>query len=175
MFWRLLAVQSAVLVLVVAVLFGSGQLFQFRSTENTVEILRAAVKPDQHGGFSLRDTDAVKAFRQDVPDLWFIIRDGQGHVLSEGTIPPEYAVIGNALDHVGQARLGWNIGDPDRPVARMRWVETEAGRLQIMTGSSVSAPFFLVFLGISLILLKLVLPILGLARLLPRQLWFEER
>lgn len=47
----------------------------------------------------------------------------------------------------------------------MRWVETEAGRLQIMTWSSVSAPFFLIFLGISLILLKLVLPILGVMAL----------
>jgi signal transduction histidine kinase len=165
LFWRLLAVQSVVLVLVVTVLFGSGQLFQFQSTENTVEILRTAIKSDQIGGFLLENTDALRAFRKDAPGRWFVIRDGKGHTLSEGETPSEYAHIGDALNQVGQARLGWNIGDPDKSTARMRWVETDAGRLQIMTGSSASAPFFLVLLGVSLVFLKLFLPILGVIAL----------
>lgn len=165
LFWRLLVVQSVVLILVIAVLFGSGQLFDFRSTENTVEILEAGIGRDPQGGLILKDTDAIRALRKDVPDLWYIIRDGQGHQLTEGDIPEEYAGIGNALDRIGQARFGWNIGDRERPTARMRWVETDAGRVQILTGSSALAPFFMVFLGISLILLKLVVPILGIIAL----------
>lgn len=145
--------------------FRSGQLFDFRSTENTVEILEAGIARDPHGGLILKDTDATRALRKDVPDLWYIIRDGQGHQLTEGDIPEEYAGIGNALDRIGQARFGWNIGDRERPTARMRWVETDAGRVQILTGSSALAPFFMVFLGISLILLKLVVPILGIIAL----------
>ncbi|QND55108.1 HAMP domain-containing histidine kinase (plasmid) [Phyllobacterium sp. 628] len=165
LFWQLLAVQGVVLVLVVGVLFGSGQLFDFESTENTVEILKMAIQPDQQGEFSLRDTKEMKTFRDTVPDRWFVIRDGKGHQLSEGTVPTEYAALGNTLDQVGQARFGWNVGDGDRPVARMRWVETKAGRLQILTGSPASAPLYLVLLGVSLVLLKLVLPILGILAL----------
>ena len=106
LFWRLLAVQSVVLILVIAVLFGSGQLFDFRSTENTVEILEAGIGRDPHGGLMLKDTDAIRALRKDVPDLWYIIRDGQGHQLTEGDIPEEYAGVGNALDRISVTGRG---------------------------------------------------------------------
>jgi len=38
------------------------------------------------------------------------------------------------LDAVGQARLGWNLGDPARPTARIKRLNSAAGTVQIMTG-----------------------------------------
>ena len=60
---------------------------------------------------------------------------GKGHSVSQGRVPREYAEIGAALDGIGQARLGWNIGDGARPTARLKWIDAPAGNLQIMTGS----------------------------------------
>ncbi|MGO4336158.1 sensor histidine kinase [Labrys sp. KB_33_2] len=159
LFWRLLGVQSVVLLMVVAVLFGSGQLASLRSTDATIEMLRDAVIRQPSGALSLEATPALEALRKQEPDLWFLIRDTRGQRLSEGRIPEEYARIGTALDQIGQARLGWNIGDPDRPTARMRWAETSAGRLQFITGTEVFASPLLVMMGASLVLAKLVAPI----------------
>lgn len=162
LFRRLLAVQSAVLVLVIAALFSSGLLFDFRSADATIDILRAAVERDENGQLQLRDTADLQNLRRTIPDLWFVIRDRQAHRLSEGAIPPEYANIGSALDDIGQARLGWNMGDPDRPTARIRWAETSIGRMQFTTGSAAPWPLLFVFLGFSLVILQYLLPILAI-------------
>lgn len=161
LFRRLLAVQAAVLALVIAVLFGSGLLFDFRSPDATIDILRQAVERDENGRLQLSETAGLAALRRSIPDLWFVIRDRQGHQLTEGAIPPEYANIGSGLDDIGQARLGWNLGDPDRPTARIRWVETSIGRLQFTTGSEALWPFHFVLLGLSLVALQYLLPILA--------------
>jgi signal transduction histidine kinase len=80
----------------------------------------------------------------------------------EGRIPPEFARIGDTLDAVRQARLGWNIGDPPRQAARMRWVDSAAGDVQILTGPD--SPVTWRFLGLALLLLlvQLVLPIMAI-------------
>ncbi|MBR1223145.1 HAMP domain-containing histidine kinase [Bradyrhizobium sp. U87765 SZCCT0131] len=164
LFWRLLAVQSVVLIAVIAVLFASGHLFDFNSTDSTIETLRGAVVREPGGGWRLAETDGLRALRRD-RDFWFTARDRDGRQVTEGQVPPEYDGVGAALDRVGQARLGWNIGDPDRPVARMRWAHTAAGRLQFVTGTSSATSPYLMLLGVSLILIKLVLPILAVMAL----------
>ena len=163
--WRLIGLQTAVLMAIVAVLFATGFLFDFRSAEATIETLREAVDRDTAGALVLRSTAGLITLRDAVPDLWFVIRDRQGRQLSEGQIPPEYARIGDALDLVGQARLGWNIGDPSRPTARVRWTDSAAGQVQILTGPAGPASLCLVGLGVSLILLKDVLPIVAVMAL----------
>jgi hypothetical protein len=55
-------------------------------------------------------------------------------------VPLEYAGIGDALDGIGQARLGWNILDGMRPTARMKWIDTPAGNIQILTGRAEPYP-----------------------------------
>lgn len=135
LFWRLLAVQSVVLIAVIAVLFASGHLFDFNTTDSTIETLRGAVVRDAGGGWHVAETEGLRALRRD-PDFWVTVRDRQGRQHVEGRVPQEYDGIGSALDRIGQARLGWNIGDPDRPTARMRWADTAAGPLQFVTGTS---------------------------------------
>ena len=165
LFWRLLAVQSAVLLAVIAILTGSGLLFDFSNVDSTVETLRRAVSRDAQGKLALAGTAALNELRAREPDLWFVIRDRQGNRLSEGAIPPEYADLDGALDRVNQARLGWNMGDPDRPTARMRWADSAAGTLQFTTGTASAMSPLLVFYAISLFFLKEALPILAVIAL----------
>jgi hypothetical protein len=84
LFWRLLAVQSVVLILVVIVLISVGQMFDYRSTEGTIEILRRAVFRQPTGELSLRETEDLRQLRKDAPDLWYTIRDTLGHVPRAG-------------------------------------------------------------------------------------------
>ncbi|MFS2174412.1 sensor histidine kinase [Rhizobium pisi] len=166
LFWRLLAVQSVVLILVVIVLISVGQMFDYRSTEGTIEILRRAVFRQPTGELSLRETEDLRQLRKDAPDLWYTIRDTQGHVLTEGRIPDEYASIGNALDHVGQARLGWNLGDQDRPAAaRMKWIAMDWGQAQFLTGTDGPNSITFILFGVSLTLAKFVVPIVAVMAL----------
>lgn len=160
LFWRLLGVQSAVLIAVIAILFVSGFVVNFSTTDSTIETLRKAVSRDARGRLTLAQTPALRELRRSEPDFWFVIRDREGHRLSEGEIPFEYADIGDALDRIGQARFGWNIGDPDRPTARMRWADSAAGKLQFTTGTDSPLSPLLIFYAASLFLLKEALPIL---------------
>ena len=79
--------------------------------------------------------------------------------LRDGPVPPEFAAVGGALDGVGQARLGWNLGDPPRGTARMRKVETGAGRVAVLTGPASSITARNALIGAGLVLWKMVLPI----------------
>ena len=140
-------------------LFVTGNLVEFSSQENTVEILQEAVARDASGALVLRDTPRLRGLRAEQPDLWAVLRDGQGRELRDGPVPPEFAAIGGALDGVGQARLGWNLGDPPRGTARMRKVETEAGRVAVLTGPASSITARNALIGAGLVLWKMVLPI----------------
>lgn len=157
---RLVAFQGAALLLVAGLLVAGGVLLNFRSSDATIETLREAIVRNDDGGLGLRPTPEVAALRRAVPDLWFVVRDRQGHRQSEGVVPPEFAGLDGALDRIGQARLGWNIGDPPRPTARMRWVASPAGEIQIVTGSDGPLSAWLIGLSFGLLLLKDILPIL---------------
>jgi signal transduction histidine kinase len=165
LFWRLLGVQSCVLIAVVGVLFASGLLVDLSTTDSTIETLRRAVVRDTDGRLGLAASADLETLRKAAPDLWFVIRDRKGDRITEGDVPFEYADLGAALDHVGQARLGWNIGDPERPVARMRWADSAAGRLQFVTGTDSPMSPLLVVYAIALVVLKEALPILGVIAL----------
>jgi signal transduction histidine kinase len=160
---RLVALQAAMLilfvVLVVAALWSAGLLVSLEPEDDTIEALRDAVVRDGSGGLALRDTPALARRRAEVPDFWFMVRDRAGHSISEGAVPPEYARIGAALDGIGQARLGWNIGDPPRPTARVKWLDGPAGTIQILTGPGGVVPWRRVFLATSTLLLSVIVPV----------------
>ena len=171
--WRLVsrlvvlqAAMLAVLVLfVVGALWAGGFLTSLESEDDTIDALRTAIARDANGGIVVRDAPALAKRRDVAPDLWFVIRDREGHSVSQGRVPQEYARIGDALDGIGQARLGWNLGDLPRPTARMKWIDTPAGNLQILTGPGGAIPWRRVALAISTLFLSVVLPIVALMTL----------
>ncbi len=162
--WRLVPLQAALLtllvLLVVGTLWGTGLLLDNRDEEHVIDVLQKAVERDPEGKLDLVSTPALKALRSSVPDLWFIIRDKQGQSLSEGSVPVEFARIGNALDHISQARLGWQLldDDPRKPAARLKRVDTAAGNVQILTATQGSMSAGKAALVTSFVFLGFALP-----------------
>jgi len=169
--WRLVPLQAALLtflvLLVVGTLWGTGLLLDTRDEEHVIDVLQKAVERDAEGKLDLVSTPALKALRSSVPDLWFIIRDKQGQSLSEGSVPVEFARIGNALDHISQARLGWQLldDDPRKPAARLKRVDTAAGNVQILTATQGSMSAGKAALVTSFVFLGFALPSLLLMTL----------
>ncbi|PDT87727.1 two-component sensor histidine kinase [Bradyrhizobium sp. Y36] len=161
--WRLLALQAAILVALLAVvlagLCASGFVLAERDEDRVIDVVRRALTREPQGGLALRPTAELQQLRSETPDLWFLVRDRQGRVLSEGTVPGEFAAIGNGLDQISQARLGWQLfeDDPRKPAARLKRVNTDAGNVQVitatqgrLTGAKALFMTSLAFLGIAL-------------------------
>jgi signal transduction histidine kinase len=161
--WHLISMQAVLLVTLVVLLIGalcaSGVLLVPRDEDHVIAIVQRALARDAQGGLILRPTADLKEIRDKTSDLWFLVRDRQGHSLSEGKVPPEFAKIGDALDQISQARLGWQLleDDPRKPPARLKRVNTDAGPVQVLTatqeplsrGNAVLATA-LAFLGVAL-------------------------
>jgi signal transduction histidine kinase len=161
--WRLVSLQAGLLVALVAVVIGalwaSGLLLVERDEDHVIDIVQRALARDADGELILRPTAELKQIRAGTPDLWFLVRDKQGHSLSEGKVPDEFANIGDALDRISQARLGWQLleDDPRKPPARMKRVNSGAGNVQVLTatqgkmsGGKAALSTSLAFLGIAL-------------------------
>ncbi len=171
---RLVALQAAMLtaivLLVVGGLWASGYLVSLEPDDDTIEIVRNAVNRSADGKISVQETPALVRQRAALPDLWFVVRDRSGNTVSRrfGAAQP-FAKIGSALDDVGQARLGWNIGDAPRPTARIKWVSTPGGDVQIMTGPGGSVSWRRVAVATATLIVSAVAPaalVMALATLL---------
>lgn len=139
--WRLVTLQAGLLAALVVVLIGalcaSGVLVVPRDEDHVIAIVQRALARDAQGSLLLRPTAELKELRESTPDLWFLVRDRQGHSLSEGAVPSEFARIGDALDQISQARLGWQMfeDDPRKPPARLKRVNSDAGPVQVLTAT----------------------------------------
>ncbi|GLR95747.1 two-component sensor histidine kinase [Bradyrhizobium liaoningense] len=161
--WRLLSLQAAILVALVAIvlagLCASGFVLAERNEDRVIDVVQRALTRDAQGGLALRPTAELKQLRSETPDLWFLVRDRLGRSLSEGSVPAEFAAIGGGLDQISQARLGWQLleDDPRKPAARLKRVDTDAGNVQVitatqgrLTGAKALFMTSLAFLGIAL-------------------------
>jgi signal transduction histidine kinase len=161
--WRLISLQAALLVTLVVILIGalwaSGFLLVERDEDHVIDVVQRSLARDADGGLILLSTAELRQLRDDAPDLWFLVRDKQGRSLSEGAVPSEFVKIGDALDHISQARLGWQLlkDDPRKPPARLKRVNSAAGDVQILTatqeklsGGKAVLATSLTFLGITL-------------------------
>lgn len=161
--WRLLALQAALLLALVAVVVGalcaSGFVLAERDEDRVIDVVQRALARNIDGDLSLRSTPDLTQLRAETPDLWFLVRDRQGHSLTDGAVPTEFEAIGGGLDQISQARLGWQMfeDDPRKPAARLKRVDTNAGNVQIitatqgrLTGAKALFMTSLAFLGIAL-------------------------
>ncbi len=154
----LLLLQTLLLLLVLGVVFVSGDLLAFRSSDRTIELLRHAVERDATGHLRLRETTEWSA----IPNIWFVIRDAKGGLITHGHVPPVFGRLSEALPGIGQARFGSTLDSAamNTPEARMRQVTTQAGEVQILTGTETAAPVWIIVLGFLLVLFKVGLPVL---------------
>lgn len=168
--WRLVVLQAvlltALVLLVIGTLWETGYLIDDRDEDYAIDVVQKALLRGADGGLTLRATPQLAKLRADVPDLWFVVTDPQGHVLSEGAVPADFARIGHSLDHINQGRLGWQIGDdPQRFSARFKRVDTEAGSVQILTATQGAMPVSKAALAAMLIFAVIGLPALLLMTL----------
>jgi len=165
---RLVTMQTVMLTLLVmlilpvtAVLWRSGLLDSYEGS--TLDILKDAIARDASGRLVVHTTPDLATLKAEVSDLWFVARDTQGQRISEGTVPPDFEPIARALDHVSDARLGFGEGLP--PAGVVKWVETEAGKVQILTGTRGRMSVRKIFSVTQLLFLNVILPLVALMAL----------
>lgn len=135
---RLILLQAATFVAFIGLLVAILTIAQPRliiDNEAAIKHLSEAVARDENGGLFVRDTEDLRAFREDFPNLWFVIRDTFGHMVRQGSVPPAYeAAGGELLTNIGRATLRFDQGDR-RPEAALANVDTDIGRVQILASS----------------------------------------
>jgi signal transduction histidine kinase len=162
---RLVILQAAALtllvLLVVGTLWATGLLLDERDEDAVIDAVQTALERDADGNLTVRPTPELVRLRAEFADLWFIVTDQHGQRLTEGATPPAFARIGNALDQISQARLGWQLGeDPRRPAARLKRVDTLAANVQILTATQGRMSARKVMLALSFLIVGVVLPAL---------------
>ncbi|MGY4479368.1 sensor histidine kinase [Bradyrhizobium sp. USDA 3364] len=162
--WRLVTLQALLLamliVCLISALCATGFLIVPRDEDHVISIVQGAVARGGKGDLILRPTAELKQLRDTTPDLWFLVRDRQGHSLSEGAVPAEFARIGDALDQISQARLGWQMfeDDPRKAPARLKRVTSDAGPVQVLTATQGPTSSVKTALATTLAFLAIALP-----------------
>lgn len=170
--WIILSIFIVLNAAAASALWMSGSIAQGVYELSTSEALEGAVKRSPQGRLEVADTPALARLRREVPAFWFVVRDQNGEQVSEGAAPPEVTSALPDLDLVSSARLSVSP-DPDRPaIALVRWLDTEAGPVQAITGGGGRITLFqvarvlmrpallqsLIFSGVAAAVLFLVTP-----------------
>ncbi|MEO5756666.1 MAG: HAMP domain-containing sensor histidine kinase, partial [Mesorhizobium sp.] len=155
------AMLTLIIVGIIAVLLATG-LIPHDYEDGTMDVLADAVTRDAKGGLVLNETPDLKMLRAGVPDLWYIIRDKQGHRLQEGTVPAAFQPFVGLLDTIADARIDHDIGQAAPPDGKIRWTDTAAGNVQIMSGTKGGLSLLRLLSQAPLFFLQGILPLAGL-------------
>jgi signal transduction histidine kinase len=151
---------SLLAVLIVGALWATGSFISLQPEDETINAISQSVGRDQNGALVLEETPALAARRGNLPGLWFTVRDRSGAVIKDGNVPPAYEAIGGALDGIGQARFGSNLGGSAVPAARLQWVSSPAGEVQVLTGMDGSVSPLRVLGAMGIVFFSALLPLL---------------
>lgn len=168
--WRLVVLQVVLLTLLIALIIGALTITGVipESYEGrAVTVLRSAISKDASGKLRLKDGPALAALRDEVPELWFVVRDEQGNSLSEGTVPAQLTQVASELDHIDEAKFVRERGS-SVPAAIVQWHDTRAGRIQIFTGAQGAFSLWALLAITPELFVDVILPIgalMGLATL----------
>ncbi|MGY5774894.1 sensor histidine kinase [Rhizobium sp. LEGMi135b] len=151
---------SLLAVLIVAALWATGSFISLQPEDETINAISQSVERDPNGTLVLKETPALAARRGSLPGLWFTVRDRGGAMIKDGSVPRAYAAIGAALDGVGQARFGSNLGGSIVPAARLQWVSSPAGEVQVLTGVDGSVSMVRILGAVGIVFFSALLPLL---------------
>ncbi len=161
---RLSLLQAALLtvlaVLIVAALWITGSFISLQPEDETIDAIAQSMARDRNGTLVLKEAPALAARRADWPGLWFAVRDRGGAMIADGSVPKAYANIGGALGDIGQARFGSNLGGNVVPAARLKWVASPAGEVQVLTGIDGTVSTIRVAKAAGMVLFSVLLPLL---------------
>lgn len=165
---RLVTLQAGmialVMLLVTVAIWGTGYLLDDYEG-GSLDVLADATERDAAGGLALRETSDLVHLRAMAPELWFTIRDSQGHRLQEGNIPDAYLPMLPVLHQLSDARLSDQPEMDGKPDAVVKWVKSPAGRVQILTGTKGEMSVERLARGISNGFIFLILPVIVLMAL----------
>ncbi|MFE0016127.1 sensor histidine kinase [Mesorhizobium sp. NPDC059054] len=122
------------LLIVALIWFGVASMNDYEG--GTADVIKDALTRDAGGKLALKPTRELQELRRTEKGLWYVVRDKQGNVLKEGTIPPALAPFASQLDNISEARFSWKMGKVDRPAGIVVWEDnTGAGAVQILAGT----------------------------------------
>ncbi|RUU61136.1 HAMP domain-containing sensor histidine kinase [Mesorhizobium sp. M2C.T.Ca.TU.002.02.1.1] len=165
---RIAILQCVMLTLIIAGIIGAmlaTGIIPHDYEDGTMDVLADAVVRDANGALALKENSDLTKLRSDVPDLWFIIRDKDGHRLQEGTVPVAYQPFVGLLDNISDARIDLAIGEAAPPGGKIRWTDTAAGNIQIMSGTKGELSLLRVLGQAPELFLQGILPLAGLMAL----------
>ncbi|TPK92727.1 MULTISPECIES: HAMP domain-containing sensor histidine kinase [unclassified Mesorhizobium] len=165
---RIAILQCVMLTLIIAGIVGvmlATGMIPHDYEDGTIDVLADAVARDANGALVLKENSDLTKLRSDVPDLWFIIRDKQGHRLQEGTVPVVYRPFVGLLDNISDARIDLAIGEAAPPGGKIRWADTAAGSVQIMSDTKGKLALLRVLGQAPNLFLWGILPLAGLMAL----------
>lgn len=165
---RIAILQCVMLTLIIAGIIGAmltTGIIPHDYEDGTMDVLADAVTRDASGALVLKENSDLTKLRSDVPDLWFIIRDKQGHRLQKGTVPVAYQPFVGLLDNISDARIDLAIGEAAPPGGKIRWTDTAAGNVQIMSGTKGGLSLLRVLGQAPNLFLWGILPLAGLMAL----------
>lgn len=165
---RIAILQCVMMTLIIAGIIGAmlaTGIIPHDYEDGTMDVLADAVTRDANGALLLKENSDLAKLRSDVPDLWFIIRDKQGHRLQEGTVPVAYQPFVGLLDNISDARIDLAIGEAAPPGGKIRWTDTAAGNVQIMSGTKGGLALLRVLGQAPNLFLWGILPLAGLMAL----------
>jgi len=165
---RIAILQCVMLTLIILVIIGvmlATGIIPHDYEDGTMDVLADAVTRDANGALALKENSDLTKLRSDVPDLWFIIRDKEEHRLQEGTVPPKFQPFVGLLDNISDARIDLAMGEAAPPGGKIRWTDTAAGNVQIMSGTKGGLSLLRVLGQAPALFLQGILPLAGLMAL----------
>lgn len=162
---RIAVLQCAMLTLIIVGLVGAmlaTGMIPHDYEDGTLDVLADAIARDAKGALAVRETSDLARLRSEVPDLWFIVRDKDGRRLQEGTVPVPFQPFVGLLDNISDARVDTAIGPAAPPGGKIRWTDTAAGNVQIMSGTKGGLPLLRVLGQAPSLFLWGILPLAGL-------------
>ncbi|NLS16646.1 HAMP domain-containing histidine kinase [Rhizobium sp. P40RR-XXII] len=155
---------AVVLLIVIATIWSTGYLLDDYEG-GSLDVLAEAIERDAAGGLVLRETPDLVHLRAKAPDLWFTIRDLEGRRLQAGNIPIAYLPLVVVLGQLSDARLSDRPELVGKPDAVIKWIESPAGRVQILTGTKGQMSAQRLAKGISGGFILVILPVIVLMAL----------
>ncbi|MFD9899302.1 sensor histidine kinase [Mesorhizobium sp. NPDC059025] len=153
------------LLIVALMMFGAASLNDYEG--GTADVIKDALARDTDGKLILNPTRELAELRRTEKNLWYVVRDKQGNMLKEGTIPPALAPFADQLDNISEARFSWTMGkNSDRPAGIVSWEsETGAGEVQILAGTEGKLSWGRLGLAAWQFFLVVILPVVGVMAL----------
>ncbi|TCP31842.1 HAMP domain-containing sensor histidine kinase [Sphingomonas sp. BK235] len=148
LFQLLVLVVCCTAIMALAVRSDVGGLY---TDESITPVIAQAVVRRADGGLALRDTPELAELRAATPDLWFAAEDATGHRVSYGTVPPSYASLTGALQHVSYAHLR-DRSPPYRLSAVIRRETGPAGTLTILAHGKLTGLTLIVLLASNVVI-----------------------